>query len=409
MASNHRLLAPQRAKEMRVLALVEARGMATRRALAEETGMHAASLNRLVAGLVERGILRAVEADATRTRGRPSDRLALHPGAGAVIGLEFGRGHLTGVVLDATGAVVHVAEGLEAPPFAGEPATFDDLVAAGWRLAQRSGVPLDRVRAAGVALHDVVTADGAWLTQERLHEPAVDARGELERRLGRRVVVDDVSRAFALAEHRYGAGAGQPDMIYVFIGSHGVGGGFFVNDRMLASSSGICGELGHVVVDEAGERCQCGSVGCLETVASHRAIERRLESLRDTGVTTRVPPGARFDAICRAAGAGDKAANLVLADLADALGCALGAAVNLLGAPAVVIGGSLRQAGEPFVTRVAGALRPRVVSGLTDRVVVRYATLAPWAGAWGAATLAREVALHEGAFLDDVPLALAAS
>ena len=393
---------------MQVLHLVERHGATTRRALSDATGMHSTSLNRLVASLLERGVLRAVDADSTGRRGRPSERIALAPGAGAVVGLEFGRDRLTGVVLDATGGVVHVEDGLTAPRFEGTGETFAALAATVRDLAHRAGVTPGRVRASGVALHDVVTADGGWHTQERLHDPPVDARGKLAGRLGQRVVVDDVSRAFALAEHRFGAGRGESDMLYVFIGSHGVGGGFFVNGRMLASSSGICGEIGHVVVDEGGERCQCGSIGCLETVASQRALERRFESLRAAGVATRIAPGARFGAICKAAGAGDKAADLVLADLADALGRALGSAVNLLGAPVVVVGGDLRHAGEPFLSRVSAALRPRVVSGLVARLAVRYATLPAHAGAWGAATLARETALREGAFLDDVTTALAA-
>jgi len=401
--------APQRAKEMQVVAFLERHGPTTRRALSDATGMHSTRLNRLVAALLERGVLRTVDANSTGRRGRPSDVLALDPSAGALIGLEFGRDRLTGVVLDATGAVVLVADDLDAPPFEGTAATFDALSDTVHQVARRAGVAAARVRATGIALHDVVTAEGGWHTQERLHDPPVDALGELARRLGHLVVVDDVSRAFALAEHRYGGGQGESDMVYVFIGSHGVGGGFFVNGRMVVSSTGICGEIGHVVVDEGGERCQCGSLGCLETVASQRALERHFEALRAAGVATRVAPGARLGAICRAAGAGDKAADLVLADLADALGRALASAVNLLGTPVVVIGGDLRHAAEPFLARVDASLRPRVVSGLVQRLTVRYATLAPHAGAWGTATLARETALREGAFLEHVPNALAAS
>ncbi len=409
MRSNGWIYAPQRVREMQVLGLVERHGPTTRRALSDALGMHAASLNRLVAGLLERGVLRTVDSDATGRRGRPSEVIALDPEAGVVVGLEFGRDRLTGVVLDATGTVALVADDLEAPPFEGTAATFDALGDTVRQLARRAGVARERVRATGIALHDVVTAEGGWHTQERLHDPPVEALGELEPRLGHRVVVDDVSRAFALAEHRYGAGQGESDMVYVFIGSHGVGGGFFVNGRMVVSSTGICGEIGHVVVDEGGERCQCGGIGCLETIASQRALERRFEALRAAGVATRVAPGARLGTICRAAGAGDKAAGLVLADLADALGRALASAVNLLGTPVVVVGGDLRHAAGPFLARVDASLRPRVVAGLVQRLTVRYATLPPHAGAWGAATLARETALREGAFLDHVPSALAAS
>ena len=397
-----------RAKAQQVLHLVDAASATTRGALAEATGMHAASLNRVVATLLERGVLTTIEPDTTGRPGRPSERLALHPQAGAVVGLEFGRDHLLGAVLDATGRLVHVDEALPAPPFEGAGSTFDALAGTVWRLADTVGAARHRVRAVGVALHDVVTADGGWYTQERTHEPPIDARHELGARLERLVLLDDVSRAFALAEHSFGAGHGEPDMIYVFIGSHGVGGGAFVNGRMLVSSSGICAEIGHVVVDERGALCQCGSVGCFETVASHRAVEERFDALARRGVATRLAPGARFAPICAAAGDGDKGAYLVLRELGEAMGRALGPTVNLLGAPVVVVGGSLRRAGEAFLEQVASALRHRVVSGLAPRVRVRYASLPPHAGAWGAATLAREAALRQGAFLEDPNPALGA-
>ena len=401
MPSRFRASALSRAKAQQVLHLIDAASATTRSALAEATGMHAASLNRLVASLLERGVLTTIEPDTTGRPGRPSERLALHPEAGAIVGLEFGRDHLMGAVLDATGRLVHVAGALPAPAFEGAPSTFEALADSVWRLADTAGAARHHVRAVGVALHDVVTADGGWHTQERTHEPPVDARRELGARLGRLVLLDDVSRAFALAEHRFGAGQGEPDMIYVFIGSHGVGGGAFVNGRMLVSSSGICAEIGHVVVDEGGALCQCGSVGCFETVASHRAVEERFDALVRRGVTTRLAPGARFAAICAAAGDGDKGAYLVLRALGEAMGRALGPTVNLLGAPVVVVGGSLRRAGDAFLEQVASALRHRVVSGLAPRVRVRYASLPPHAGAWGAATLAREAALRQGAFLDE--------
>ena len=78
MALRSRHFAPQRAKELHVLQLVDARRATTR-------------------------------------RGRPSDRLAIDPAAGAVVGLEFGREHLVGVVLDAVGSLVQVADALSVP------------------------------------------------------------------------------------------------------------------------------------------------------------------------------------------------------------------------------------------------------------------------------------------------------
>jgi glucokinase len=43
---------------------------------------------------------------------------------------------------------------------------------------------------------------------------------------------------------------------------------------LLRGGRGVAGEIGHIPVDPAGERCGCGQRGCLETVASGSAIAR---------------------------------------------------------------------------------------------------------------------------------------
>jgi len=50
----------------------------------------------------------------------------------------------------------------------------------------------------------------------------------------------------ALAEHRFGAGQGVSDMIYMTI-STGIGGGFIFNNRLYTGGGGLGGEVGHMV------------------------------------------------------------------------------------------------------------------------------------------------------------------
>lgn len=395
-------LAHQRAKEVQVLELINSGAATTRRALAMATGLRGATLNRIVASLVDRGVLTEVELIGSGRRGRPQARLALRGSNSAIIGLEFGRGRLVGVVLDAAGQIVRQEKSLPAPDFAGTNATMDALSKVVLELLSASGVERTRLAAVGIALHDVVTADGEW----RIGGSSEGLRVQeaLENRLGCLVVAEDVSRAFARAEHHHGAGQDEPDMIYLFLGSHGVGGGIFVNDHMLVSSSGICGELGHVMVDENGALCQCGSIGCFETVASHRAVEHRFQAVIDQGVASTLAAPASFTDICRAAGAGDKAAHLVLREVGDAMAIVLASAVNILGAPAIVLGGSLRHAGEQFLDHVVVQLRQRVISGLSAKVSVRFARLPSHAGAWGVAITAHAAALQSGALNADSPI-----
>ena len=153
------------------------------------------------------------------------------------------------------------------------------------------------------------------------------------------------------------------------------------------SSTGLCGEIGHVVVEDDGLLCQCGSRGCLETVASPARIVAQFQDYVAQGVHTSVAGAGQttFVEICRASGEGDKAAHLALHSLATALARALAATVNISGAPTVIIGGPLRLAGDGFLGEVTASLKREVIAGLARRLTVRFAELPEHAGAWGSA------------------------
>lgn len=55
--------------------------------------------------------------------------------------------------------------------------------------------------------------------------------------------------------------------------STGVGGGIILNHRLLTEPNGIAGHIGHSLADPNGPVCGCGRQGCVEAVASGRAIE----------------------------------------------------------------------------------------------------------------------------------------
>ena len=55
--------------------------------------------------------------------------------------------------------------------------------------------------------------------------------------------------------------------------STGVGGGLILNHRLLTEPNGIAGHIGHTLADPNGPICGCGRRGCVEAIASGRAIE----------------------------------------------------------------------------------------------------------------------------------------
>lgn len=55
--------------------------------------------------------------------------------------------------------------------------------------------------------------------------------------------------------------------------STGVGGGIILNGELVTGTNGIAGHIGHTLADPNGPICGCGRKGCVEAIASGRAIE----------------------------------------------------------------------------------------------------------------------------------------
>ena len=101
---------------------------------------------------------------------------------------------------------------------------------------------------------------------------------------------------------------------------------------------GTAGEIGHTLVAEGGPVCRCGNRGCLETLASSRAIADLLSSSRREEVSTR-----RLLELCAD---GDAAAQRLVGDAGRAIGIAVANLCNILNPECVIVGGDLSAAGE---------------------------------------------------------------
>jgi predicted NBD/HSP70 family sugar kinase len=378
----------------RVVRLVHLEGLDSRAAIAAATGMSTSLVSRVTAELLRRGVLVA-RSDGGARPGRPTERLSLDPSAGYVVGVEVARDVARFVRTDARGEVVarwRRDGGMDEPSADAIRGLAEDVAAAS---TSNEGPPL---LAVGAALPEVVTARGAWRRTDG-RGADVPAAELLADALDVPVVVDDVSRAFADAEHRFGAGRDAPDMIYVFLGREGVGGGVFAGDAPLRSSSGICGEIGHVVVEPDGARCTCGNRGCLETVATHEALLRRARGYLEQGVRSTLAPDAGVHELLAAARAGDKVGTLILHDLARHLRDAVTPAVALTGATTVVLGGDVRASGPSLPALLTEQLKRTALPPLAVHVHVRWAELDRDAGARGVAVAALDAAVASGAWL----------
>ncbi len=224
----------------------------------------------------------------------------------------------------------------------------------------------------------------------------VPIRDVIAERLGLPVFVDNDANVAALAEHRFGAGRGARNLVLLTIGT-GIGGGLVLEGELYRGTRGAGAELGHMVIDENGPRCQgnCPNRGCVEALASGTALGRAGRIAAEAHPDSRLGQALRDDGevtgktVTEAALAGDGIAVEVVAGIGRHLGVALASYANIFEPDVIVIGGGAAAAGDLLLEPARLEVRTRALAPMNETQVVP-AELGPDAGMIGAAAMAIE-------------------
>lgn len=165
--------------------------------------------------------------------------------------------------------------------------------------------------------------------------------------LGIRPAIDNDVNAAALGARDL---LGVPDsMAYLNLGT-GVAAGLIVNGALLRGSQGGAGEIGHLSIDPAGPRCECGQRGCIEAFSGGAALARRSGS--------DLPHPLRQ--VLASADRGDLRAVVLRDGFAMGVAAAVRALVLSADVERVILGGGVTALGDDLVDLVSTALRASV-------------------------------------------------
>jgi len=181
---------------------------------------------------------------------------------------------------------------------------------------------------------------------KRLHHTPL--RDMLAERLGVPVSLEHDAKAAALGEFYYGAGRGEPSMVYIVVGT-GVGAAIIVDGQLHRGMHNAAGEIGHITLDRYGEPCVCGSQGCVETFVAGPWLARRYQrALEQKGRVAPVGLGEPItgETVASLAEDGDPLAVEVMTGAGEALGIAIASMAMILDIDLYVIGGSVARCGD---------------------------------------------------------------
>lgn len=199
--------------------------------------------------------------------------------------------------------------------------------------------------------------------------------------------VDNDVNVMALGEHRFGAARGGRNVICLTLGT-GVGGGIIVEGELYRGSSFTAGELGHIVVEREGPRCNCGNWGCLERYIGNRyLVERAVELYKHKSISIKTDT-LTPESLASAAEKNDEVAKIIWQDAALRLGIVLAGLVNFFNPDLIVVGGGVAKAGAVLFEPLERVVRERSMKVPGRRVKIKPAQLGEDSGLIGAATLA---------------------
>ncbi|MFJ4173176.1 ROK family protein [Microbacterium sp. NPDC089696] len=343
----------------RLLRLVHELGAQSRAELTETTGLNRSTIADLVAELVRRGLVEESVPDIPGRVGRPSPVVTASSRVVAIaVNPEIDATEIAAVGLDRS-ILLRERIAHDAVP------TPDDVVAViVERLsAWREGALTDaRVESVGIAVPGLVRAsDGVVRNAPHLHWTDVPLAERVRSATGLPVFVDNDATLGAIAEHRYGAGSGIDDVVYLNGGASGIGGGLIIHGIPVTGAGGYAGEFGQNrprISDDADRRTDDG---VLESEVSRRLL------LDAVGLTD-----ADDDTLDAELTASESPAVIEeVARQTRVLVSALANAVNVLNPGAVVLGGFLATLaglrGEALVDDVAGLAMAESAGGLELR------------------------------------------
>ena len=318
----------------RVVETLRLDGPSSQAALARRTALSPATVNNIVKTLRADGTV-----EVEKINGRES-LVTLVSHRGAFVAVEVNVASARGALFDFGARTRHDARvefPVQTEGEGGDPAQVLGLVRS---LAAAAGLEVDRLSGVAIGMQAPISREsGAVTSWARLQFPAwsdLAIERAFAESLGVPVVAENDANLAALAEWTWGTGRGVAEFLYVMC-SEGVGGGFVLGGEIYRGGDGLAGEIGHMVLDQNGPVCFCGSRGCLTTFASERSI---LAALASSG-----SPKHSLRAVVEAAVRGEPACQRILYEAGRALGRAFANTAKIMAPSMIAVGGVLAEAG----------------------------------------------------------------
>lgn len=346
---------PRRENLRTTLELVST-GASSRAEIARRTGLSRTAVSSLVGELLTRRLLLEV-GQGESAGGKPPTLLALNGSGRSIAVLNLGNHPFEAALIDLDGNLTARSQG---PSDSGQPAGDEALDLAIKMIETTIAKASSPLLGIGVGSPGVITTHGRVLEAANLSWHGLELARALEGRFDHPITVANDAAMAAFAEHR--RHPEERDLILIKVG-RGVGAGLVIDGSLYRGAHAAAGEIGHVRSTFAADPCNCGRMGCLETVASVRSI------LKAMGADPDVDP---WDATILAERHGEENVQGRLSHAGRAIGAALAPVVATIDIGHVMIALELKGAGPTIASAVGEELGARVLPDIANLIHVGH-------------------------------------
>lgn len=370
-----------------VLRTIYRQGEISRVDIARQTGLTRTTVSEVVARFIQEGLV--VETGISPSRGgKRAILLRVDEEARHLVGIDLANSAFRGAIVNLRGKIV---QRLSLPILErdGEAAlglvfTLID------QLLQLTDRPILGIGIGTPGLMDPVNRVVRYAVNLDWYDLPL---GELlEERYRMPIYIANDSQAAALAEFTFGRQA-QVNNLVVIKAGRGVGAGIVLNGELFYGDSHSAGEIGHVRMVPAGERCRCGNTGCLETLVSTRTLSRRAREIaarQPESYLNRLvnsPEEIDSEVVLQAYQAGDLFVQELIAEAGDYLGIAAAQMAGALNIEQIILAGRLARYGEGIVAAMQKRVSQDILPALARNTQVETSQLGEDVVILGAASL----------------------
>jgi len=358
-----------RLNKINILGLIREFENISRADLVKKSGLSAPTVTRIVDSLINKEKLVVSLGMGNSKGGRPPVLLKFDGKRNYVIGIDLGATITRGVLSNLDGKFISEIE-FPTRLTEGYEVILDDVADLINKLAEsKPNINRKRVYGVGIAVAGLVDLNKKIVEYSPDFDwTQVDIIKALESKVDFPVIFDNVTRLMALGGMCFGKGQKRQNFICINVG-YGIGSGIIVNGKLLTGSDGFAGEFGHITMDKDSDiQCSCKKYGCLEALASGKAIALTAQSRLARGQDSILKDMSGGDyskvtakMVADAAKEGDEMALNVFTRAMEYIGLGISNLIGIFNPDLIVIGGGVSLAGDIFFDNIRDVVQKNLM------------------------------------------------